>query len=467
MPTMNVVTTPVSPTIPALAWKVLAATGLGMVLVGLDISIVNVAFPALRADFDGASTAALSWVLTGYSIVFAGLLIVSGRLADRVGRRRVFSAGLLVFMLGSVAVALAPSVAGVVAMRGVQGVGAAMVTPASMGLVLGAWPPQRRATAIALWGAVFAVAVAVGPSLGAIIIESLSWRWAFLINLPVGAIALWWSRSVLTESERNPHLARPDLLGALLVTTATVSVTLAIVQGRDWGWSSAGVLGAFFVASSAVVLFVRRTRTHEDPIVPLALFSIGSFRVASLALFVFSLGFFAFFLSMVLFLTDVWGYSILKAGLAITGGPATVAVVANIGGRAADRLGHRSVIVPGTLLFASGVGWWLWRLGSEPDFLGGWLPGLVLSGAGIGLTLGILAAAGVSEVAPEHFSVAGAVTQTGRQLGGVIGLAIMVAILGEPDGIQQTLDSFDRVFIFIIGVSLAAAVISTRIHPSH
>jgi EmrB/QacA subfamily drug resistance transporter len=462
---MNQVTEAIAPTIPSTAWKILAATGLGMFLVGLDVSIVNVAFPSLRADFEGATTASLSWVLTAYSIVYAGLLIISGRVADRVGRRRIFTAGLGVFVVGSVAVALAPTVGVLVAMRGVQGIGAAMVTPSSMGLVLAAWPPQRRATAIALWGAVFAVAVAVGPSLGAVIIEGLSWRWAFLVNLPVGVGVLWWSRSVLVETERDLRAAPPDLVGAVLVTVATAGTTLGIVQGRHWGWTSLPVLGSFAIAGAVIVAFVHRTRTRPDPIVPVSLFRIGSFRTASLALFTFSLGFFAFFLSMVLFLTDVWGYSILKAGLAITGGPATVAVVANFGGRLADRLGHRAVIVPGALLHAAGVAWWLWRLGPEPNFATGWLPGLVLSGAGIGATLGILAAAGVSEVGPENFSVAGAVTQTGRQLGGAIGLAIMIAVLGEPDGLDPTLHAFDRVFIYIIAMSLAAAIIASRIRP--
>jgi len=455
-----------APPIPTSAWKVLAVTGLGMFLVGLDVSIVSIAFPSLRSDFGGTTTSSLSWVLTAYSIVYAGLLIVSGRMADRIGRRRLFMAGLAVFVLGSVAVALAPSIELLVAMRGLQGVGAAMMTPSSMGLVLAAWPPQRRATAVALWGAVFAVAVAVGPSLGALLIEGASWRWAFLINLPIGVAALLWSRSVLQESELSPLVGSPDLVGAVIVTTASVAATLGIVQGRDWGWTSLPVLSSFAIAAAALGAFIHRTKTHRDPIVPAQMFAIGSFRYASLALFVFSLGFFAFFLSMVLFLTDVWGYSILKAGLAITGGPATVAIAAVIGGRVADRLGHRAVVVPGTLFHAAGVAWWLWRLGPEPQFVTDWLPGLVLAGAGIGLTLGILAAAGVSEVAPEHFSLAGAVTQTGRQLGGAIGLAIMVAILGDPDDLQEALDRFDTVFAYIIAMSLTAAIIATRIRPT-
>ena len=450
--------------VPRGAWLALAVTGLGMFLIGLDVSIVNVAFPALREEF-AASTASLSWVLNAYSITYAGLLVVAGRVADRAGRRRIFELGLVVFVAGSVAVAASPSVGLLIAMRALQGMGAAMVTPSSMGLVLGAWPPRRRATAIALWGAVFAVAVAVGPSLGAVLIEGLSWRWAFLVNLPLGMLVVGLGRRVLVETAPDPDASDPDLLGAALVSVATAAVAFGLAQGSDWGWSSPQVIIAFPVSGLALAGFLRRTRRHDDPIIPPSLFKIGSFRSASVALFTFSLGFFAFFLSMVLFLTGVWGYSILRAGLAITLGPATVAIVANVAGRMADRMGHRSVIVPGALLHAVGVVWWIWRLGPVPAYVTGWLPGLVLTGAGIGATIGILAAAGVSEVGAEHFSVAGAVTQTGRQLGGAIGLAIMVAILGEPVGPTESLDAFQRVFVYIAAMSILTALVATRIRP--
>ncbi len=450
--------------VPRSAWLALVATGLGMFLIGLDVSIVNVAFPELRAEF-AATTASLSWVLNAYSIMYAGLLIVAGRVADRFGRRRVFNLGLGVFMVGSAAVAASPAVGVLIAMRAVQGVGAAMVTPSSMGLVLAAWPARRRATAVALWGAVFAVAVAVGPSLGAVLIEALSWRWAFLINLPFGMSVLRLSRKVLAETRPDPGASNPDITGAVLVTAAAASLAFGLAQGSDWGWSSIPVVISFPLSAVALVAFVARTRSHSDPIVPASLFGIGSFRTASMALFTFSLGFFAFFLSMVLFLTGIWGYSILRAGLAITIGPATVAVVANVAGRVADRLGHRRVIVPGALMHAAGVLWWLWRLGPDPEFLFAWLPGLVLTGAGIGATIGILAAAGVSEVDSEHFSVAGAVTQTGRQLGGAVGLAIMVAILGEPVGLEESLNAFQRVFVYIAAMSVLTAAIASRILP--
>lgn len=448
------------------AWLVLIATSLGIFLVGVDTSIANVAFPDLQADFPSASTADLSWVLTFYSVSYAGLLIVGGRIADRIGRRRVYIIGLATFVLSSVAVAAAPSVGLIVAMRGVQGVGAALLTPASLGLVIAAWPYQRRTTAVAIWGSVLAVAVSVGPTLGGLIIELSSWRWAFLVNVPIGMFALGWGRRILIETERDPDATRPDLIGSILITAATSGVALAIVQGDEWGWTSIPVIGLVACSAASLAIIARRTVTHPDPIVPRALLLIPTFRTAALSLFVFCLGFFSMFLSMILFLTDVWGYSTLRAGVAITAVPVCAAISANVCGRLAERIGFRAIIVPGTLSFALGA-LWLWaRMGAEPDFLADLLPAQVLIGFGVGAAPSILTGAGVAAVGPAHFSVASAVGQTARQLGGAIGLAILVAILGRPSDTAATLVAFDRVFLYLATVTALAGLIATQLRPA-
>ena len=189
--------------IPHSAWKVLAATGLGMFIVGLDLSIANVAFPDIQRSFPTASLADLSWVLNGYIVLYAGLLIVAGRLADQFGRRRLFLAGIVGFVAASALVAAAPTKELLIGARALQGASAAFATPASFGLVVAAFPSERRSTAVALWGAILAVAVATGPSLGAAVIEVASWRWAFLLNLPIGIPALIFASRVLTESARS------------------------------------------------------------------------------------------------------------------------------------------------------------------------------------------------------------------------------------------------------------------------
>ena len=447
------------------AWFALAVAGLAMFLVGVDGSIVNVAFPSFREDFDGISNAQLSWVLNAYVLVYAALLIVSGRLADRMGRLRVMSIGLIVFVVASVGVALSPSAPFLVIMRGFQGVGAALITPASMGLVVASWPATRRATAVTLWGACFASANAFGPAIGAGIIELADWRWAFMINLPLGLIALSLGKRVFTETPRDVSAARPDVLGGGLLSLSTGLLVLAIVQGRDWGWASTGVAASILVGILCLVAFTYRNRRHAEPILPQALVSIRSFRSASLALFVFSLGMYALMLSLILFLVDAWDYSIGVTGLSAAFAALVVTATSMVAGPLADRYGHRLVAGPGTFICGLGMLWWIVMLNEEPNYLIGYLPGVVLSAAGMGLSLGVLAAAGVSEVKPEYFSLAGGVTQTARQFGGALGLATLFAITGEPTGSVDAYEAYKWGFLFIMITSIVACVLVSQIRP--
>ena len=460
------------------AWLALAAAGLAMFLVGMDGSIVNVAFPSLREDFDGVSNAQLSWVLNAYVLVYAALLVVSGRLADRVGRLRVMSIGLTVFVLASIGVAVSPSALFLVGMRGLQGVGAALITPASMGLVIASWPAERRATAVTLWGACFASANAFGPAVGAGIIELASWRWAFVINLPLGVIALTLSKRVFVETPKDGSAAKPDVLGGGLLALSTGLLVLAIVQGRDWVGSWVEIVAwpvrlsiqpfpmSILIGITCFVAFIYRNARHAEPILPRALVVIPSFRRASLALFVFALGMYALMLSLVLFLTDAWEYSIGVTGLSSAFAALVVTVAAMVAGPLADRYGHRLVAGPGTFICALGMLWWITMLNEQPNYLIGYLPGLVLSACGMGLTLGVLAAAGVSEVNPQFFSLAGGVTQTARQFGGALGLAAMFAITGEPTGPADAYGAYKWAFAFIMLSSITACLLASQVKPS-
>lgn len=445
------------------AWFVLIATSSSNFLVGLDMSIANIAFPAIQSDFPGTSAADLSWLLTFFNVTFAGLLIIAGRLADRIGRRRVFNIGLILFVSSAAGLALAPTVPILVGMRGLQGLGAALMVPASLGLVVAAWPTERRTFAVAAWGSVLAVSTSIGPMLGGLIIELASWRWAFLVNVPIGVLAFWWAQRVLPETRRDPAAGRPDIVGSVLIVLATTSLLLAIVQGREWGWTSTALIGllAFFAAALAVLL--RHTMRHADPIVPVALFAIPTFRIATIAVFVFSLGFLSAFLVLVLFLTRVWGYTALEAGTAITALPVAATISSNASGMLAERIGFRATIVPGCLLFSAGT-FWLWNfLGSEPDFLIALLPGTLMMGIGIGAAPAILSGAGVAAVPPAFFSVAGAVGQLARQLGSAIGIAIVVVIIGQPTDLAASLTAFDRAFIYLGTVTALAGLIALRL----
>jgi EmrB/QacA subfamily drug resistance transporter len=450
-------------TISRKAWLALVAAGLAMFLVGVDGSIVNVAFPSFRQDFDGVTNAQLSWVLNAYVLVYAALLVVSGRLADRAGRLRVMSLGLAVFVFASIGVAAAPAPFFLIAMRALQGVGAALITPASMGLVIASWPSERRATAVTLWGACFASANAFGPAIGAGIIELADWRWAFMINLPIGIFAFGLSKRVFKETPKDQSAAKPDIVGGALLSCATALVVLAIVQGRKWGWQSAGTIISVALGIILFGAFATRNKRHPEPMLPKALVQIQSFRRASVALFIFTLGMYALMLSLVLFLTDAWDYSIGVTGLSTAVGALAVTVGATFAGPLADRYGHRFVAGPGTFICALGMFWWITMLSEQANYWSGYLPGLLLSATGMGMTLGVLAAAGVSQVSAEYFSLAGGVTQTARQFGGALGLAVLFAITGEPSSTTEAYDLYKWAFGFIMTTSLAACVLASRV----
>jgi len=437
-------------------------TALGAFMASLDLSIVNVAFPALEHSFPHDSRATLAWVITGYGIVFGSLLVTAGRTADRVGSRRVFFAGLGVFCLGSALCALAPSVPLLVLGRIVQGVGAAALLPSSLGLLLGAFPHERRSQVVALWGGVGALAVATGPSFGAGLIAAGGWRWVFVVNVPIGVVAWLVGRRVLVES-RPASSARPtpDYLGVVLISAALAALVLGISEGPTWGWSSAAVAGCFAGAVVVGAAFLRRSRHHPEPVLDLTLFRSRSFSVANAATFLYAMGFFAMLLGNILFLTSVWHYSILKAGLAVTPGPLVVAAVSGPAGRMASRFGFRRVLLSGFVVFVSGLSWYATRVGLRPDYPAIWLPATLITGLGIGLTFPVLSAAAVSSLHPERFAVGSAVNQTARQVGGAFGVALLVVILGAPTGAVAALDSFHHLWWYCAGTAALAGSLCT------
>lgn len=430
-------------------YLVLLASSLAVFMSSLDTTIVNVAFPAIGESFSGASRVQLSWVLNGYIIAFAALLIVSGRVADRVGRKRVFLPGLALFTIASAACGLAPSHEALIVARVVQGGGAAIMTPAALGLLLAAWSAEERATAVALWGVAAALAAATGPSLGALIVDGPGWRWAFLMNVPIGLGAIALGRAVLLESRNPQSEGRLDLGGVVLITIAMGALALGIVQGREWGWDSGRTVGAFVVAAVSLGSLVGLERRHPAPIIDPALFQIPSFTVANVAMFAYAAGFFGILLANVLFLTTVWEYSVLKAGLAITPAPLLAALAAGPSGKYAARHGYRRVIVTGSAISTAGVAWLAFGIGSEPAYLREWLPSAVVVGFGVGLTFAHLSGAAVASVSPAQFAVASAISQTARYVGGMVGVAVIVAILGTPATPEAAYESFGDGYVFI------------------
>jgi EmrB/QacA subfamily drug resistance transporter len=444
---------------------IFVVTALGAFMASLDLSIVNVAFPALERSFPHDPRSTLAWVITGYSIVFGSLLVMAGRTADRLGSRKVFFFGLAVFCLGSALCGISPSVELLVGGRIIQGSGAAMLLPSSLGLLLSAFPSERRSQVVALWGGVGALAVATGPSLGAALISAGGWRLVFYVNVPIGVVAFLAGRKVLQETEGDATKAAPDYLGVMLVSTALASLVLGISQGPTWGWSSIDFVACVVAAILLGAAFLYRSSHHPEPVLDLTLFKARSFSVANAATLLYAMGFFAMLLGNILFLTSVWHYSILKAGLAVTPGPLVVAVASGPAGRMAGRFGFRRVLLVGFAVFVTGLCWYAVRVGLHPDYVSIWLPGTLISGLGIGLTFPVLSAAAVSSLHHERFAVGSAVNQTARQIGGAFGVALLVVILGTPSGAAAALRNFHHLWWYAAAMAALAGLACSMLRP--
>jgi len=440
-------------------WKVLIVTSVAVFMAILDVTIVNIAFPDIRRSFPHDSLSELSWILNGYNIVFAAALVPAGRLADRVGRKKLFIIGVLVFAAASLLCGVSVSVGMLVAARVLQAVGGAILTPASLSLILPEFPIEQRATATALWTATGAVAAAAGPSLGGVLVDWQGWRAVFFVNVVIGLPALIPAQRLLRESKDTQARDWPDGIGAALLAVGVGALALAIVKGPQWGWTSTGVLGALMTAAVLLALFVVRSARHPSPVIELGLFRVRSFTVANAGGFVFAIGFFALLLCNVLFLTTIWHYSVLGAGAALTPGPITAAGMAPLAGRLADRFGQRAIAVPGSLLFAAGSVLFALGTGHATDYWSVFLPGAVLGGAGIGLALPAFGSAAVAELPRPRFATGVAVSSCFRQIGAVVGVALLVAVLGTPSP-GQILTTFHRCWAVVAGTGLACAVIS-------
>jgi len=440
-------------------WKVLLVTAVAVFMSFLDATIVNIAFPDIERSFPDASLGDLSWILNAYNIVFAALLVPAGKVADIVGRRKMFFVGLWTFLAASALCAFAPNVELLIAARVLQAVGGAIVVPTSLGLMLPEFPPAKRATATAIWGATGAVAAATGPSLGGVLVDLTSWRWVFLVNLLIGIPAVFPARRLLVERrDESAHRVLPDALGVVLLTAAVGMLSLGIVKGPDWGWDDR-VIAAAAAGVVLLVAFFLRSRRHAAPVIELSLFRIRSFAVASTAVFVFSVAFYALLLCNVLFLTQVWDYSILKAGFAVTAGPLTAAVFSVIGGRLSDAYGQRVVAVPGGLTFAFGALLLSFMPGADPNYWGHMFPAMVVTGAGVGLSFASLSSAAVAQLPSHRFSTGSAVSACFRQLGAVLGVSLLVAVLGTPSSQAAALDAFHHAWaLMAIGGAGAAAI---------
>jgi EmrB/QacA subfamily drug resistance transporter len=409
--------------------QVLLIVCAGVVLASLDLFIVNIALPQIAKDLGTSNLSELSWVLNGYAIVYASLLVFFGRLADRYRRDRGFLLGVAIFTAASAACAASTGVGMLVAFRLVQAAGAALLTPTSLGLVLAAYEPERRHGAVRAWTATGGLAAALGPVVGGLLV-AVNWRLVFLVNVPIGiaALLIGWRR---LPSIPGHETERPDPAGVVLATAAVGTLTFGLVKGSDWGWGSPRVAATLAGAAILIALFVWHCLRSRTPLVPPSLFRSRPFTGASIVALFFSAAFGAMLLSVVLWEQEVWHWSALRAGLALAPGPLMVPLMSFVvAGRLISRYGSAVVISLGSLVFAAGVAWWALAVSTDPNYVSGILGGMLLTGIGVGLTLPTMMATASSSLPPASFATGSAVVNMVRQTGLALGVAVLVAVLG-------------------------------------
>ena len=421
---------------------VLAIVCVGICLANLDLFIVNVALPNIGRDFRDAPLEDMSWVLNGYAIAYAALLVFFGRLAERYRRNMSFLLGVGLFTLASTACAAADSVVTLTAFRLVQAAGAALMTPTSLGLLLATFPPERRGGAVRTWTAIGGLAAALGPVIGGVLV-TVNWRWIFLVNVPIGLVAMlvgWWKLPEVPGHE----VPRPHPFDALLVTGGIGALTFAIVKVNDWGWRSPGIGISFIAAIVLLAWFVWGCLHSDSPFVDPALFRTRQFTGAALVMAPYSAAFGAMLLSVALWEQTAWGWSALKTGLAIAPGPLLVPITSLLfSGKLIARFGSAAVITAGIFFFVAGLAYWASVIGLEPNAALVTM-GMIPTGIGVGLTFPTLMGVAASGLRSSSFATGSGVINMIRQAALAIGVAIFVAIVGSPATPVERVTAFHR-----------------------
>jgi EmrB/QacA subfamily drug resistance transporter len=430
----------------------------------LDVFIVNVAFADIGRDFGGSSLSDLSWILNGYAIVYAALLVPLGRLSDRYGRKAGFLTGLGLFTLASAACAASTGLWMLVTFRVLQAAGAAALTPASLGLLLTSTPPPLRVRAVRIWAASGALAAALGPVAGGLLVEA-SWQWVFIVNVPVGVLAMVATVRRVPDSRDTAVSRTPDIWGAVVLAVAVGALALGLVKGPDWGWGAARTLAGFAVAAAGLALFAHRTRHHPSPVIEPALLRVRAFAWSNATALLFSVAFGAGMLSVILWMQDVWHYSALRTGFAVAPGPLRVPVFAALSQRVAHRIPVGVIAGAGCLLFGLGTVVCLLSAGITPHYATELLPSWLVTGAGVGLALPTILSAATADLPAARVATGSAVVNMSRQLGMVLGVSVLVAILGTPGSPARALTVFQYAWWAIAAAAFVGALAALRMTP--
>jgi EmrB/QacA subfamily drug resistance transporter len=440
---------------------VLGIAGIAQILPAISISLMYVLMPELARAFPESSIAGRSWVLNGYTILSAASLVPCGVLTDRTGRKRAMVAGLSMFIVGATISALAPTIALIVVGRLFVAIGSSLILPASTALALREFPFERRSSAFGALASFGGIAAAAGPSLGALLMRWGGWRWAFWVNVPIGLVALVLALVVFDESRDEEPRPIPDLIGALCVTVAVGLAVLALVQSPSWGWVDARTLGILAIAVGAGVLLFSRSRRHPAPIIDLGLFRSRTFSALTAATFVVGLSWFGMYYVLVQYLRGPWGYGLIGAGLLVTPIPFGAGVLGPVGGRLADRLGYRPLLMAGAVSFGLAAVWFIVMVGADRN-VPAWLVGIVLVAIATGLLFPSVQGGTVVGVSPEQYGIAASLNQMVQRVGSAVGNAVAVVFMAAG-----TLVALDRIFVVVLVSSIIAFAASTQLPRSN
>jgi EmrB/QacA subfamily drug resistance transporter len=407
---------------------VLAVVAVAQFMVILDSTVVNVALPTIRRDL-GFSEQSLSWVLNAYTLMFGGFLLLGGRAADRLGRRRMFVAGITLFSTASLVCGLAQSEAMLLVARGAQGLGGAMLSPAALSIILTTFAegPERN-RALAVWGAIAGAGGAAGVLLGGVIVQAISWRWVFFINVPIGAAALVLTARIVPESRSAAAADRGyDAGGAIAITLGTIALVFTLIKAETWGWGSGRTIAGFATAAVLIAAFLLIERRHSDPLVPLRIFSNRSLAASDVTMLLVAAALFGMFYFCTLYLQQVLGFSALKTGVSYL--PFSLMLIASSAGasRVVDRFTPKPVLVTGLLITTAGF-IVLTRASGHGDYGSHVLPALIILGIGLGMSFVPITIAATTGVAPEDSGLASGLLNTTQQVGGSLGLAVLSTI---------------------------------------
>ena len=429
----------------------------------LDFTVVNIAFPDILKDFEHTSLNTLTWIVSGYAVMFAAVLAPAGRIADSIGRRTILLWSLVVFTVASLICGVAPSVGWLIAGRFLQGAAAGGMIPAALGLILSTTPRERIPRAVATWSAASGFSAVIGPSVGGVLLRVLDWRWVYFINLPIGVILLLGGLAVLPGHVRGSGSRLPDAVGSVTLAVGIAGVVSALTEGDQWGWWDARTIGLGVVGLLLIGVTVLRSRTHDAPAVDIEVWRSPKYRIANVGLALLSANMFAWNLAAPLFATTIWHWTILEtAGALCIGGVASM-VGSLSAGRLTTPAAHVKVAIVACLLFTGSNAIWASSLyGSTSNFWTAWLPAGILGGIGLGLGFTCLSTLAAGAITPLKFAGGLGMTVAVRQVGGAVGVAGFAAIM-VSSATPGSISAFHHVFVAAMALNIVCALFASTL----